>query len=165
MPKNIENNDKYTNNLLAEFADQVIDGQSPQTADSSQETIFRELQEIILAIHDNVRVESPDVQTADRIKHNLLKEWKSEQAAIRESWLDKIFPRKQTGWRSTSRRNRDFAFQIAVAVVAVLVILISVVPSTDPQPATALGDSSLTITISLIVILGGSYLWWTRRKK
>ena len=164
MPKNFENDDKHKDDLLAEFADQVIDGQSPQVTDSPQETALRGLQEVILEIHNSVRAENPDEQTADQIKHNLLEEWK-RGVAKRETWLEKIFPRKQNGWRSTSRRNRSFAVQIAVAVVVVLTILVTVVPSSDPQPGTALGEGNLDIILFLLLILGGSYLWWTRRNK
>ncbi len=170
MSKNFENNDKYFDDLLAEFADQVVDGQSPQVIDSSQETTFRDLQEVILAIHDSVSVEIPDVQTADRIKHNLLEEWKSGfgkegQVVKRESWLDKMFPRKRTGWQSTSRRNRNLAVQVAVAAVIVLALIIPLLSTPETTPGTAFGTSSLNAAFILLVILSAAYFLWYRRKK
>lgn len=162
--------DRYMDDQLAEFADQVISSQSPENVPTSEDENMRDLENTIVKIQGNVVEGGPDARMASRIKANVLREFAEEFGGAEErvesqGWLSRLFPKRKKSWQSAASRNRGMALRIAAVAVAIILILIPFanLPQGDLAGA-AIGDISL-IPVLLIVVAAGVVTYFLFRRK
>jgi hypothetical protein len=170
MSKDLINDDRHLDDQLAEFADQVIDHQAREISTPEDAGFLRELQSIVLEIHNSVSPVSPDDKAAKRIHQNLIKTWrqdmgKGDQKETFTDRLTKIFSPGWTSWQSTSQRRRRVAVQIAFAVVIILAFMIPLTQTQEQLPGAATGETGLTAVIFILLIAGSLTVWYLWRRK
>jgi len=164
MPKKSANDDSYINNRLATFADQVIDDKGFEIS-SDDPSILRDLQKVVVEIHQSVSLEAPESQFTKRLQRRLIKVWQEEKQKNFFTRISEIFSPGEKEWRSTSHRQRKLAGQLALATMITLIIMVPLVQSTDILSGTSLGKNGLTILAFILVIGGSISAWYFWRRK
>ena len=170
MTDHATSEDRYMDDQLAEFADQVISSKAPEDIPTSEDADMRNLQNTIIKIQENVVEGGPDARMASRIKANVLKEFAKEfggatQKETAQNWLSRLISPREKSWQSTSSRNKGLVLRIAAVAAAVILAMIpfATVPEGD-LPAAAIGDIGL-IPVFLIVLAAGVITYFIFRRK
>ena len=160
MTDHSSSEDRNMDDQLAEFADQVISGQSPEDISTTEDAEMWDLQNTIIKIQENVLESGPDERMASRIKANVLKEYAKEfggavQKDKSPNWLSRLINPREKNWQASASRNRGLVLRIAAVAAAVILALIPFanIPQGDLQGA-AVGEIGL-IPIFLIVVAAG----------
>jgi membrane-associated HD superfamily phosphohydrolase len=168
MSKGLTSNDKFIDEQLADFTDQVMANQAREISAPDDEDMLRELQSIVLEISQSVSQVTTDQEITERIQRNLIQTWQQETNR-KETVITRItnlLSPRQTGWQSASQRRRRVAVQFALAVVIVLAFLIPLTQTQEPLSGAAMGNTGLAVVILILLIAGSVTAWyWWRRKK
>ena len=173
MPDQDNKKHKSINELLAAYADQVLDSESPTDIPLSEDPEIMALQKTIL----HLGKDSPptdDQESANRIKENVLHAWE-EQYRPKQSWLAKIkqtlAPPPKKSYQSTARRRQITVVRIASAVVLMIIVAFILMPSSDltggSTSGAAVGELSPWVLLGGGLLVGAIGLWWwlnSRRK-
>ena len=162
-------------NLLAEFADRVIDGKQSEIPEvTTQIEELRDLQEVVVSIKQAFGDRQPDEEMAKRIRANLAAEWRRAgldvpAVPIWQRLWQQIAGDRST-WRSTSARRRSYALVLAGAAAVILLVALPLYLS-SPTGETVTGaagtvDSLIPVIVVLGFVLVGGVVWWmlSRRK-
>lgn len=173
MPDQENKQSKSIDELLAAYADQVIDSQSPEDIPFSEDPEIQALQKTILQLRSNIP-SARSQKSVQEIKESAFKAWK-DQYQPKQSWASKIkqnlAPPPQKGYQSTTRRRQAAAIRIASAAIIVIIATFILLPTTDlnggSTSGAATGELSPWALIGGALLVGGVGLWWwlnSRRK-
>ncbi len=170
MPENKDSDNSILDNQLAGYTDLVMKGRAPEMSSTPEGSLMRDLQNVVLEIHQSVPEKEPTSEMTERIKSTLLNEWEKEfgrsTPEIRlVKWLTKIGFSRPSGWQSTTRRKQTLAIGAAVAAIIIIAILAPFISSQGSLTATAIGDKGLIGVLLIILAAGSATLWWLFRRK
>lgn len=170
MTDNLTPESRQQDDELAEFTDQVLSGDMPESLDAAtQDQELLELQRVVVHVRQAFGADRPDEAMAERIRSNLVKEWNriGPGPGVR---MDTVSPldRLSRGLglhRLTRGQAYAFSLLVVIVVVGVLVALLSPDTSTGPSlPGAAQGESGLLPLVLVLGIALAGILWWLIRR-
>ena len=170
MTDNFTPESRQQDDELAEFTDQVLSEDMPESLDAvTQDQELLELQRIVVHMRQAFGADQPDEAMAERIRTNLVREWNrlGPGPGVR---MDTVSPLDRLSRGLSIRRltrGQAYAFSLLVmmVVVGVLVVLLSPDTSTGPTlPGAAQGESGLLPVVLVLGIALAGVLWWLIRR-
>ena len=150
---------------LADYADQILEGASPQDSGPIRDEM-KALQEIINDLHTTPPDPGQIQKAAQRVKPAVQDAYAKEFDSAQENPAPGLFQRlfgRQSGWQSSTKRS-TFALRLAIAAVIVLLVLVPFLPVTPISlPGAAPGDGGLW-PVLLLIASGGAILVWLLRR-
>jgi hypothetical protein len=173
MPDHDNKQQKTIDELLAAYADQVLDSETPTDIPLSEDPEIMALQKTILQLRKDPSL-TDSQKSAEKIKGNLLQVWE-EQYRPKQSWLAKIkqilIPPPQKSYQSTTRRRQIAAVRIASAAVLMIIVAFILLPSAElsggSTSGAATGELNPWVLLGGALLVGAGGLWWwlnSRRK-
>ena len=107
---------QHPDDELAEFTDQLLEGDAPETLEmTAHDRDLLALQEVIVRLKRAFDAGQPSDIVAGRIRDVLVAEWhRAGLDAQAESDQQRKFASRQPIWQSTGRRRRMYAFILVV---------------------------------------------------
>lgn len=165
--KNLPSQDE----LLAAFTDQVLDAhQDELVVPTTDDPDLRALEQTVLRIKKTFGNEMPTMQTAQRIRSRLEKEFRLEQQKVQArsspqepdhpGWLSRLIR------RSNVQRQRTLALGLAFACIILLASLVVFFPNMESPPAGAAGMVTewLPLVVVFLVVAVVAVIWLVRAK-
>lgn len=168
MPEKSSSQPENLDDKLAEFADQVLNGQvSPLAGLDDEDEEMRTLAQTVMRLNEQFDSDQPGSEMAERIKARLITEWHRtnpvvQTAAPKLRWWQKLLQNRPSSYG----QQQVFPFALAAIVVVVLVaVLLSPLSMDGTLPGTAeMGESALIIALLLGAVLVGALFWFSRRR-
>jgi hypothetical protein len=171
MPDTNSRSKQEYDDKLADFTDQVMDGNFPDDPSLSVPGDDPELQELERTV---IRLKKPgDIippqSSKEKIRTKLISIW--DQPISHPNgfpiwdWLKRIFSSGST-WQSTSQRRDQLIFATAAVIVVVILAVSIFTPQSEGMTGTVEGMTG-TIILTVIGLLGLVFalIWNSRRKK
>jgi hypothetical protein len=161
--------ENHLDDQLVKFTDRILETErSDGELDLSTQDELRALQETVILLKKGILESEPDQEMADRMRANLVSEWRaSRQTEVRETLWERVRrmnPFQRSSWQSSSSARRNLAMSFAVAAVIIVIgFIIFSPPLPSGQPAAAFGAGKFVILF--VGVVAGLFLIWTIRRK
>jgi len=173
MPEQSKNNQQEIEQILSDFADQVIGSDNPNAVPLSTDKQINQLQETVLRLNQHAPT-SASAESAEKIRKNLQLAWEKQQT-MKPGVLEKIWgllkPAEKTK-RYQSRTRRQQIMVVRITTAAVLVILAAFVLMPDSglnggsASGAAVGGLNPWVIIGGLGLLGGVLvLLWIKSRR
>jgi hypothetical protein len=168
MPEKSSSQPKTLDDKLAEFADQVLNGQvSPLAGLDGEDEEMRTLAQTVMSLSEQFDSDQPDSEMAERIKARLLTEWHRTNPVVQTAapnlrWWQKLLASRPSSYG----QQQALTFALAVIIVVILVaVLLSPLSMDGTLPGTAeMGEGALIVALLLGAVLVGALFWFSRRR-
>ncbi|MEN8241859.1 MAG: hypothetical protein ABFS17_08055 [Chloroflexota bacterium] len=167
MPDRNRDHQERIDQILSDFADQVIGSDHPNAVPLSDDQQINLLQATVLRLNQHAPT-SASPESSEKIKKNLDLAWEKQHrnkislfSRIREA----LKPAAQTRrYQSATRRRQQTALRISAAAIIVLIAAFVFLPdsgiSGGATSGAAAGDLNPWIIAGGLALLGGIALWW-----
>lgn len=168
-----QNEHKSTDEILAGFADQIIDNLSPAEILFSENPEIKALQETMQYLKKEIPTESP-VGSAKKIRGQVNKIWEAEyrpQPSLVDKIKQNLNSAPQKKYKSATRRRQITVVRITAAAILVIIAAFILLPSVNldggSTSGAAGGELGPWAIIGGLILVGAVALWWwldSRRK-
>lgn len=151
---------KSKDSWLADFADQILDGEMDSLPANSPDAETRALADILLRLKHAFPKQELDPASAQRMQTQIMDKWREEQNQTTH-WA-KIF---QSEWMTSSRRQQlGMAFAMLV-IASVLIVTVPILFSSNQATTASAGSEVNSMSLWIVLGIAAVLLLWLFRRK
>jgi hypothetical protein len=173
MDDNLSPCAQHHDDELAEFTDQLLSGDEPETLTmAAHDRELLALQEIVVRLKRAFETDQPDEDMTRQAQSHLVAEWHKAgfDAQAESAWQrwQRNLTASRPAWQPSSKRRRiHVAILIAVIGIVLFALLLITTPISDSLPGAA-GGGQVGLGPAILIlgfVLGGVVWWFIRRQQ